>query len=291
MTITDAAPVTTGDAPVAEPTIPTPVTHGVLHRTLTFDHLILTETSHPGHLRLPRHSHTHAALTFILAGGFTETFGPGRTHECRELSLLFKPAGAEHSNHYAPAGARSFIVECTVAGDWFDGLHRLAPQVGSGALVAPAAAALRAFRSAAPEAPICAEELAAGLIAESNTRLTPRRGAAPAPWLLRVAEEAREGRGASLARLARSADVHPVYLARAFRRGFGMSIGEYLMRQRMDQAVRALLAGAEPISRIAARLGFSDQSHFTRRFRREIGSSPARYRRAGQRLLEELRRH
>src|SRR5262245_43967859 len=115
-------------------------------------------------MRLPRHSHAYPAVTFVLKGGFAETFGNRWVHECRELSFLVKPAGADHSNRYSGRGSHSFIIECTDNGELYEGLQSITPQVGSGPIVADALATLAAFRSNAPEMSLRASELAATLI-------------------------------------------------------------------------------------------------------------------------------
>jgi AraC-like DNA-binding protein len=117
-----------------------------------------------------------------------------------------------------------FIIEYTGQSELYRGLERLIPQIGSGA-----------FRSTAPEAAIEAEELAWNFVGRSSVRVAGM-GLRVAPgWLRRVADEVRAGctgrcTGASLTRFAANAGVHPVYLARVFRRHFGASIGQYLLR-------------------------------------------------------------
>jgi AraC family transcriptional regulator len=67
-------------------------------------------------------------------------------------------------------------------------------------------------------------------------------------------------------------------LTRSFRRAFGCTPGEYQRACRAEQA-RALLAdGRLPLSAIAARCGYSDQSHMTRALRRHLGHTPSRAR-------------
>ncbi|PWM80341.1 helix-turn-helix domain-containing protein [Victivallis vadensis] len=58
-----------------------------------------------------------------------------------------------------------------------------------------------------------------------------------------------------------------------------IGLGEYLLKLRLREARRMLLYGDWPISRIAVRTGFADQSHFTALFRREFGLPPRKYRR------------
>ena len=78
--------------------------------------------------------------------------------------------------------------------------------------------------------------------------------------------------------LAREAGVHPVYLARIFRRYYGCTVGEYVRLIRVQQAQQDLLDSNEPIADIALKNGFADQSHFTRSFKHVTGVTPARYR-------------
>jgi AraC family transcriptional regulator len=79
--------------------------------------------------------------------------------------------------------------------------------------------------------------------------------------------------------LAAECDVHPVYLARAFRRHYAQSIGSFMLQSRLRLAMHRLVTTAEPIARIALECGFADQSHLTRLLHRETGSTPARFRR------------
>ncbi|HEV8695413.1 MAG TPA: helix-turn-helix transcriptional regulator [Lysobacter sp.] len=81
-----------------------------------------------------------------------------------------------------------------------------------------------------------------------------------------------------LSALAHIADVHPVYFARAFRRRYGCSPGEYLRHCRMERAISLLHDRQMTLAQIAAVCGFVDQSHFTHSFRRHYRCTPAQYR-------------
>jgi AraC family transcriptional regulator len=61
------------------------------------------------------------------------------------------------------------------------------------------------------------------------------------------------------------------------------SIGGFLRRLRVDEAAALLRRSDQPISQVAARVGFADQSHLTRRFREQMGTTPERWRRIHQR--------
>jgi AraC-like DNA-binding protein len=52
---------------------------------------------------------------------------------------------------------------------------------------------------------------------------------------------------------------------------------EYLRRIRIERSKRILQSRGSTIAEVAARLGFSDQSHFTRIFGRLVGVSPGSF--------------
>jgi AraC-like DNA-binding protein len=70
--------------------------------------------------------------------------------------------------------------------------------------------------------------------------------------------------------------AHPAHLVRMFSREFGISPHQYLTGRRVDLARTLLLDGVPP-SAAAATVGFFDQSHLNRSFRRLLGTSPGRF--------------
>ena len=74
--------------------------------------------------------------------------------------------------------------------------------------------------------------------------------------------------------------VHPVTLARGFRKAYGCSVGAYLRWLRVARAARRLAETEAPLAEVALAAGFADQSHFSNVFRRETGLSPSQFRRA-----------
>jgi AraC-like DNA-binding protein len=74
--------------------------------------------------------------------------------------------------------------------------------------------------------------------------------------------------------------AHPAHLVRMFSREFGISPHQYLTGRRVDLARRLLLDGLSP-STAAVTVGFYDQSHLNRSFKRLLGTSPVRFTRGG----------
>jgi AraC-like DNA-binding protein len=68
----------------------------------------------------------------------------------------------------------------------------------------------------------------------------------------------------------------PAHLVRSFTQTFGIAPHQYVVARRIDAARRRLLDG-EPIALVAAGVGFYDQAHFTRQFKRHVGTPPGRY--------------
>lgn len=82
----------------------------------------------------------------------------------------------------------------------------------------------------------------------------------------------------SLGEAAALCGMSPVAFSRTFRKASGMTLRRYLNHVRMTHAIELLEETAESIAEIASRLGFSDQSHFDRRFRQTFGRTPSRHR-------------
>jgi AraC family transcriptional regulator len=90
--------------------------------------------------------------------------------------------------------------------------------------------------------------------------------------------EANLGARIYLATLARVAGLSRCHFARQFRLRTGESPMGLLLRLRIERAKTLLEQNGSKMSDVAATLGFADQSHFTRKFRRLVGMTPTEYR-------------
>ena len=81
-----------------------------------------------------------------------------------------------------------------------------------------------------------------------------------------------------LATLANEVGCAPEYLSRLFRKTYGVSPTEYVLRRRTERARQLLATTRHSIADIAQRLGFFDASHFARHFRHFAGISPGEFR-------------
>ena len=112
------------------------------------------------------------------------------------------------------------------------------------------------------------------------TRLGRPRHRVPPAWLWRAQEllHARFSETVRLADVAREVAVHPAHLARVFKGQFGISVGSYVRRLRLDWAAVELERSDTSLAGVALTAGFADQSHFTRAFKRQLGITPSAFR-------------
>lgn len=276
-------------SPVATPppVRPVPARATDLLRTARAGQFAFSESRH--HTPIALHAHEQPTVTMLLDGAFEESYRGRRSESCETASVLFRPAGEPHADRFGRHGALNLVIEVEPArvemlrgytGALEALVHRRDPALD--------AIARRMHRELA--APDDATALALEGLALELLALTARRGVeaqsgrgpAPVPpWLEQVREllHARSGdRALRIADLAAAADVHPVYLARAFRSRFGATPGAYLRRLRLMRAADRIVSTTDPLSRIALDAGFADQSHFTRAFRVAFGTTPARWR-------------
>ena len=122
------------------------------------------------------------------------------------------------------------------------------------------------------------------LLACLTRHLHWRRRINPDPRLPLTAQRARDYLHANLERdigledLAHACGIDRFRLTRAFKAAFGIAPHAYLIQLRLARARRLLAQGQTP-AEVAVALGFADQSHLGRWFRRAYRLTPADYRR------------
>ncbi|HMD36284.1 MAG TPA: AraC family transcriptional regulator, partial [Vicinamibacterales bacterium] len=128
------------------------------------------------------------------------------------------------------------------------------------------------------------QSLALGVLAEASRRAARLRASAAsggqAPLWLRQARalvELHFTQPLPLASVAERVGVHPVHLARTFRRCYQTTFAGYVRQLRIEFARREL-SGSASLAAIAVAAGFCDQSHFSRLFKQHTGMTPAEYR-------------
>jgi AraC family transcriptional regulator len=243
--------------------------------------LSFTETRHPARTRMPRHCHESAQFCLIRRGTFQQEYR-GRQRSCAPDTLVFNPIHEMHAEQTGAEEVWSFIIE--IAPDWARGLAGTVSALDQpfdcqgGPAMSLALRAFDEFQHFDASSPLIVEGLTLELLGVCDRQA---KGEAVVPrWLRHVNERlrARCAESWSLRDIATEAGVHPGYLATAFRRHYGCTIGEFVRQERVARACRDLAGSDVPLADIASQAGFADQSHFTRTFKRQTGLTPAAYR-------------
>lgn len=236
-----------------------------------------------------------ASIHVILSGSAAEDT-PAGTVLLPPAALAVRPAHEPaYDMHAGPSGA------CVVTVDFEEAaLHRLAPCDKAlarratfkgrssvelawrilGELQAPDAltgATLRVFTDG---------------IAIGCSRYLLRRSHAEAPPLAAAAHRILEKefrRPPSLGRLANRVRCTPAHLARIFRSAYGFTVRGWIEARRVEEGKQRLSVSCDSIGDIAAHLGFCDQAHFARAFRRVTSVSPREFRSASGQINSILK--
>jgi AraC-like DNA-binding protein len=86
--------------------------------------------------------------------------------------------------------------------------------------------------------------------------------------------------------VARVAKLSPTYFSKLFSEEMGCRFTVYLNKLRVERAKFLLSDTEAPLVDIALRVGFEDQSYFTKVFRKIAGLSPGKYRESGARRTQ-----
>ncbi len=267
---------------------PTPpaFAHGDVRRWRRAGGLTLAEVVYAPGARVPWQRDEHARFVFVLRGGFSERVGR-ESRTCAASTLAFTPARTPYRRVVSEAGATCLVAD--VNAGWVahaeEGCRLLDhPAVFRGGLLVHLARRLDGeFRRRDEVSRLVIVSLVLGIIAEALRRDEAARiVAAPPAWLeaVRLILIERFAEPLALADLAAVAGVHPTHLARAFRRWYRCTVGDFLRDLRLDFACRQIGFAGASIAEVALAAGFCDQSHLTRTFRRQLGVTPAEYRNA-----------
>lgn len=241
---------------------------------------ILSEIIYKKAAVLPEHFHELAHFALIVKGNYAEAFG-SRMYSHSPLEIIWHRAGISHRDEIGERGACFFVIE--FQSEFMKNLSDFAEPPEDfferdGLLVRQAQQLYKEFKNWRIGSDQIVEGLALQMLGHSVRKQTEEKY--PPIWLVRIVKRLNEEfrTNLSIENLALEAGVHPVYMASVFRRFYQENISEYIQKLRVNYASELLLGKKVPISEIAFLAGFADQSHFTRVFKRYIGTTPAVFR-------------
>ncbi len=255
-------------------------------RSATLPSFDAAELWFPARGRIDPHEHARTNLAVMLEGSFdvglhNEVVG------CPAGTVIVEPAGERHWNRMDRAGAHVLVLQIDPGAEILSGEVRAALERSTCFRDAaiPALARRLSLELQQPDAvsALAIEGLGLEMLAVAARQggAGPARGAPPR-WVERAREIIHDRCFESIrvGDVAGEVGVHPVHFARVFRKHFQSSVGSYVRTLRLNHAATRLSQSEASISEIAIECGFADQSHLTRLFRRHLGTTPDRYRRA-----------
>lgn len=224
------------------------------------------------------HVHEEAHFVLVLAGAYMSSAREAPAISNTPL-LIFNPAGTAHRDRFLGGRGRFLAVS--------GGIDTDGP--GYAYSMRDPYALMTARRIAADFrqqelTPVQLEGRAYQLVSACSpyTCDESRRALQPPAWLKVAFEMIFTSADPKLdvAQVAAYAGVHPVHLARVFRRYLHCSPGDYLRGRRLERAAAVIGASAASLADAAYAAGFVDQTHLTRNFRKSYGITPGQWRKA-----------
>ena len=250
-------------------------------QSLRIADVLMSDVRHVQALSVAPHAHEAPYFSVLLEGSYTEG-AADFTVRYEPYTLVYHNALTEHWDAIAEGGCHMFFVELLEPWTATIAQRRTSAHLFELDGSAPVWLVLRLHREflAGDAASPLVVESAVFELCEYLSQPAPDAAREP-PWIAHTEETLRADftSRVDLRSLAARVSVDPSHLCRTFRRFRRRTIGDYVMGLRMRFVCRQLVETHEPLTAIAARAGFTDQSHMTRFFKRFTGMSPAAYRR------------
>ncbi|SDF69506.1 AraC family transcriptional regulator [Duganella sp. OV510] len=244
-----------------------------LRQTADFSFHLLAANAPEEEVQL--HTHEEAHFVLVLSGGYMSSAKNAPVISNTPL-LVFNPPGTTHRDRFY-GGRGTFLA---VSGGIDAHGHGYAMSVADPYAIQTARRIATDFHHASLN-PLLLDGSAQQLLAACSplTSDESKRATQPPSWLKTAFEMiyASEDPDLSVAQVAAYVGVHPVHLARVFRRYLHCAPGDYLRGRRLERAA-AVIGSAASLADAAYAAGFVDQAHLTRSFRNVYGITPGAWR-------------
>jgi AraC family transcriptional regulator len=244
----------------------------------------LSETRYLPGSKLPRHSHESHYFCFVLRGSYREVYEQ-KVRRCEPSMILYHPAGELHAQSFDKTAVHLFRVEVNpnrLHYESYPDVSMNSRDFRGGLPLGLANKLYQEFREPDGVSHLAIEGLGLELIAALARKSQPRVNTfhQPPRWLTDALEvlKSRCLEHLTLGEIAAAVGVHPVTLAREFRRYYHCTVSEMVRRERIEFACCELLKPDARPADVAIAAGFYDQSHFAKNFKRLLGITPTQYR-------------
>ncbi len=219
---------------------------------------------------IAEHAHDWPVLSLYVIGSCTRIFDETTAAIAGPCAVLHPP-GAYHSSTVGTAGLEQIDIEFDPS--WLplveaEALKRV--HHWRGGRLGDAATRLATLWLSAPPA---GDQLSRATANFIRLAATSDHGRAP-KWLRCVQSKIDRDPPPTTMEIAQELDLHPAWLAQAYRHATGEGLQQTLIRKRVERAVVLLRHTADPAAEIAVAAGFCDQSHMIRCFRQLLWRTP-----------------
>lgn len=252
---------------------------GQTNDIVNLEGLIITDTEYT-HPYVDWHYHENAYFTFLLQGNMIEG-NKKETYECSAGTLLYHHWEDPHYNIKPDIFTRGFHIE--ISQNWFDQFDfQKNSTEGSFNIQNPALKLLiykifKENRERDNSFEVSIHQLLLSLFSQFATQ--KNKTEKKPGWVGQVNEILHESftEKLSLTELSTTLNIHPIHLSRDFQKYFHCNLGEYIRKLKVNKSLE-LIAKQDSLTDIALECGFTDQSHFIRCFKENIGVTPLKYR-------------
>lgn len=240
-----------------------------------------------------RHSHEHFSIGAITGGvsnylslqdryqvanGSVVLMNPGEVHACNPIA---NQAWSYHMLYVDTAWLAQLQVELGLSAN--QDFHCFRPRLSEDAGLFRDLGQLVAICRTPDMATLGKQEAATAFFSQLHTRLQTVQpcNAEQHRRLQRVADyiDDQYTSDLRLEDICAASSLSASYLIRAFRQRYHMTPHEYLLDRRIRRG-KALLRSGQSIAQVAQTLGFADQAHFQRTFKRLVAATPGQYSRS-----------
>jgi AraC family transcriptional regulator len=244
----------------------------------------LVKAVYPPNLKQPQHLHESPSLSFVMAGGFTESF-ERKNRMYQPLTLIVHSAQKSHSVEFYNQPVHILNIQMdSVFLSRFSSHSKIlesSTSCRSENIAWLGNRLSREFSRCDELSGLAIEGIVIELLVEVSRQISGKAEPKSSPWLNQAKDFLHDNfsEAVGLEEVAKVVGIHPVHLARVFRRQFGCTMGEYVRLLRAEFVKRQLSTTNQPLCEIALSAGFSDQSHLNKTFKNLFGITPKQYRR------------
>jgi len=253
---------------------------GQTSNQLKLSGLTISKSSCPNSFSSSWHSHENTYMTLILKGSNKEK-RKNQEIACSAGMLLLYPKNKPHINLNYENNTRNLNIEFEDA--WFEKFN-IDTHFLKGQSLIYSPIIKNNIVNIIPELnepDILSNINIETLLLNAITILSTTRPVTNSPrWIIDIKEILHDEFDFEwdLTNLSKKIGVHPVTISKYFSKYFHTTIGDYIRKIKIEKSLSYLSKRSIPLDTISAKLGFYDNAHFTRTFKKYTGMAPSEYR-------------